>query len=190
MRVENWRLVSLNSNDQITGLAVENQKISILSVCSHMAVAGYLVGRNEVIKDGTFVWSSAIKRINREKGYAKTYTGLCIELGKKHHDYLMYEEAMNDINKLILGEWKVIKKGWEVVLHGRNMKTGELYEGVVDKQNIARHEITFRDGMTAFVDWSRIGAEQTLYYMLYPEVRQITKFVNFCDLKQEPVLLQ
>ena len=97
---------------------------------------------------------------------------------------------MNDINKLILGEWKVIKKGWEVVLHGRNMKTGELYEGVVDKQNIARHEITFRDGMTAFVDWSRIGAEQTLYYMLYPEVRQITKFVNFCDLKQEPVLLQ
>lgn len=188
MRVENWRLVSLNSSDQITGLAVENQKISVLSMCAHMAVAGYMSGRNEVIKDGTFVWTSAIKRINREKGYVRTYTGLYIELGQKHQDYLMYEKAMNDAKKLVLGEWKVIKKGWEVILHGRNMNTGELYEGVVDKQNIAKHEITFKDGMVAFVDWSRIGAEQTLYYMLYPEVRQITQFMDFCDLKQEPVL--
>ena len=188
MKIENWRLVSLNVNDEIIGLSVINQKYQEFG--SYLAIAGNITGCPEVVRDGAFIRTSQIKQVNLEEGYVTTYSGLIYDLGSKHPDYRLYEQAMNNPDKLVLGEWRIIKEGWDTKLLARNMKNGEMHEGIVVKQNIYRHEIVFKDDTTAFVDWSRISMSQVLYYMMHPELRQFTKFISFCEIeKQEPVLL-
>ena len=73
MKIENWRLVSLNVNDEIIGLSVINQKYQEFG--SYLAIAGNITGCPEIVRDGAFIRTSQIKQVNLEEGYVTTYSG-------------------------------------------------------------------------------------------------------------------
>lgn len=181
MKLENWMLVQLNPRNDIIGLTHRRKHVTPYY---HTAVAGWAQSRGKV---ETFIHTST-RIVEFTRDYVRTSAGIVYELGLKHSDFLKYEMAIKE-NKLVLGDWRIKRtKSGKIIFFGRNLITGLPFEGTVIAQDTSKHELTFKNGRKAFVDWNRVSATQTIYYMLHLNEMKESNFNEFCGFNREPRL--